>query len=148
VPTESAAERTAHTGYPGIPSGADRPEAAVKGTIELRAGNQGVRAKWIRIELRKVETLPGGGQSNTFFDHVGQSPVNVWQTTSEYELLHIVRALGSSLPRRHLYAESASNSKITPSTLGYPSLYPLVWRWKRTVRVWSAHGSAPFLRAA
>jgi hypothetical protein len=63
----------------------------VKGSIELRAGNQGVRAKWIRIELRKVETLPGGGQTNTFFDFVGHSPVNVWQTSNEYELLHGVR---------------------------------------------------------
>jgi hypothetical protein len=74
-------------------------QAAVKGTIELRAGNQGVKAKWVRIELRKVETLPGGGQANTFFDFVGQSPVNVWQTSDEYAVLYTVRSSTSAGPR-------------------------------------------------
>jgi hypothetical protein len=77
-------------------------QAAVKGTIELRAGNQGVKAKWVRIELRKVETLPGGGQANTFFDFVGQSPVNVWQTSDEYAVLYTVRSSISACPRRAL----------------------------------------------
>ncbi|KZT18091.1 hypothetical protein NEOLEDRAFT_1184596 [Neolentinus lepideus HHB14362 ss-1] len=76
-------------GYPGIPSsGADRPQAAVKGTLELRVGPQGIKAKWVRIELRKVETLPGGGQLNTYYDFVGQSPVNLWQSSDDYGLLH------------------------------------------------------------
>ncbi|KAI0077126.1 hypothetical protein K474DRAFT_1596652, partial [Panus rudis PR-1116 ss-1] len=76
-------------GYPGIPPGApDRPQAAVKGAIEVRVGPQGVRAKWVRIELRKVETLPGGGLTNTFFDFVGQSPIHVWQSDEEYSVLN------------------------------------------------------------
>ncbi|KAL6300503.1 hypothetical protein BKA93DRAFT_511906 [Sparassis latifolia] len=76
-------------GYPGIPPGPpDRPQAAVKGAIEVRVGPQGVKAKWVRIELRKVETLPGGGVANTFFDPVGQSPINVWQSGEEYGILH------------------------------------------------------------
>ncbi|THH01654.1 hypothetical protein EW026_g1078 [Hermanssonia centrifuga] len=75
-------------GYPGIPPGApDRPQAAVKGAIEVRVGPQGIKAKWVRIELRKVETLPGGGVTNTFFDFVGQSPINLWQSGEEYSLL-------------------------------------------------------------
>lgn len=75
-------------GYPGIPPGApDRPQAAVKGTIELRVAPEGVKAKWVRIELRKVEVLPGGGVANTFFDFVGQSPINVWQSSEEYGTL-------------------------------------------------------------
>ena len=37
----------------------------------------------MRIELRKVETLPGGGLQNTFFDFVGQSPINLWQQPGE-----------------------------------------------------------------
>ncbi|KAI0723860.1 hypothetical protein C8T65DRAFT_704534 [Cerioporus squamosus] len=77
-------------GYPGIPpGGADRPQAAVKGAIEVRVGQQGVKAKWVRIELRKVETLPGGGAANTFFDFVGQSPIHLWQSPNdEYSTLH------------------------------------------------------------
>ncbi|KAI1794712.1 hypothetical protein LXA43DRAFT_119499 [Ganoderma leucocontextum] len=77
-------------GYPGIPPGGpDRPQAAVKGAIEVRVGQQGVKAKWVRIELRKVETLPGGGVANTFFDFVGQSPINLWQSPNdEYSTLH------------------------------------------------------------
>ncbi|KAI0705881.1 hypothetical protein BC835DRAFT_1403695 [Cytidiella melzeri] len=75
-------------GYPGIPPGApDRPQAAVKGAIEVRVGPAGVKAKWVRIELRKIETLPGGGLANTFFDFVGQSPLNLWQSQGEYSPL-------------------------------------------------------------
>ncbi|KAJ7219055.1 hypothetical protein GGX14DRAFT_589677, partial [Mycena pura] len=74
-------------GYPGIPPGPDRPQAAVKGAIEVRTGPQGAKAKWVRIELRKVETLPGGGVVNTFHDFVGPSPVNLWTSSEEYGLL-------------------------------------------------------------
>nr|GAT61257.1 predicted protein [Mycena chlorophos] len=74
-------------GYPGIPPGPDRPQAAVKGAIEVRTGPQGAKAKWVRIELRKVETLPGGGVINTFHDFVGPSPVNLWTSSDEYGLL-------------------------------------------------------------
>ncbi|KAF5390578.1 hypothetical protein D9757_002719 [Collybiopsis confluens] len=75
-------------GYPGIPPGAaDRPQAAVKGAIEVRAGAQGVKAKWVRVELRKVETLPGGGLQNTFYDFVGPSPVTLWTASDEYGVL-------------------------------------------------------------
>ncbi|OJA13603.1 hypothetical protein AZE42_02737, partial [Rhizopogon vesiculosus] len=75
-------------GYPGIPPGArDRPQAAVKGAVEVRVGNQGVKAKWVRVELKKIETLPGGGQTNCYFDFVGRSPVNLWQSSEEYGLL-------------------------------------------------------------
>ncbi|KAG5726718.1 hypothetical protein E4T56_gene8985 [Termitomyces sp. T112] len=74
-------------GYPGIPPGGpDRPQAAVKGTVEVRAGPQGAKTKWVRIELRKVETLPGGGGSNTFYDSVG-SPINLWQSSDEFGVL-------------------------------------------------------------
>ncbi|KAH9066427.1 hypothetical protein EDB87DRAFT_1679163 [Lactarius vividus] len=60
-------------GYPGIPPGApDRPQAAVKGAIGVRMGPQGVKVKYVRVELRKIETLPGGAQ-NSFYDFVGQS---------------------------------------------------------------------------
>ncbi|THV08478.1 hypothetical protein K435DRAFT_740600 [Dendrothele bispora CBS 962.96] len=75
-------------GYPGIPPGApDRPQAAVKGAVEVRTGPQGVKAKWVRVELRKIETLPGGGISNTFSDFVGPSPVTVWTASEEYAVL-------------------------------------------------------------
>ncbi|KAG1865224.1 hypothetical protein C8R48DRAFT_772922 [Suillus tomentosus] len=75
-------------GYPGIPPAAkDRPQAAVKGAVEVRVGPQGVKAKWVRVELKKIETLPGGGQTNSYFDFVGSSPINLWQSSEEYGLL-------------------------------------------------------------
>ncbi|KAG1761582.1 hypothetical protein EDD22DRAFT_1032097 [Suillus occidentalis] len=75
-------------GYPGIPPAAkDRPQAAVKGAVEVRVGPQGVKAKWVRVELKKIETLPGGGQTNSYFDFVGSSPINLWQSGEEYGLL-------------------------------------------------------------
>ena len=64
-------------------------------------GPQGIKAKWVRIELRKVETLPGGGLQNTFFDFVGQSPINLWQSRGEdYGNLTTVR-LRVVAPRFH-----------------------------------------------
>lgn len=74
-------------GYPGIPPSQDRPQAAVKGAIEVRTPTAGVKAQWVRIELRKVETLPGGGDSNTFYDYVGPSPVTLWSAPDEYNIL-------------------------------------------------------------
>ena len=62
-------------------------------------GAQGVKAKWVRVELRKVETLPGGGQTNTFFDFIGESPINVWQADEreEWKELRTVSRLITSL---------------------------------------------------
>ncbi|KAN0107025.1 hypothetical protein V8E52_010533, partial [Russula decolorans] len=75
-------------GYPGIPPGApDRPQAAVKGAIEVRLGPQGVKAKYVRVELRKIETIPGV-PPNSYYDFVGQSPVNLWRSSEEYSMLH------------------------------------------------------------
>ncbi|KAK2459509.1 hypothetical protein APHAL10511_008493 [Amanita phalloides] len=78
------------TGYPGIPpNGSDRPQAAVKGAIEVRVPAQGVKAQWVKVELRKVETLPGGGAANTFYDVVGPGSLTLWASEgAEYELLH------------------------------------------------------------
>lgn len=60
--------------------------------VEVRVGPQGVKAEWVRIELRKVETLPGGGQTNIFYDFVGPSPVNLWTASEETgPLLRTVR---------------------------------------------------------
>lgn len=58
--------------------------------VEIRAAPQGAKAKWVRIELRKVETLPGGGAGNTFYDFVGPSPINLWTASEEYGMLRTV----------------------------------------------------------
>jgi hypothetical protein len=52
-------------------------------TIEVRLGPQGVKAKYVRVELRKIESLPGV-PPNSYYDFVGQSPVNLWQSSEEY----------------------------------------------------------------
>ncbi|KAH7107702.1 hypothetical protein BKA62DRAFT_649965 [Auriculariales sp. MPI-PUGE-AT-0066] len=69
-------------GYPGIPPSAqdDRTHAAVRGTVEVRPTQQ-LKAKWLRIELRKVETLPAN--AGIFYDHVGQSPLTLWQSEGD-----------------------------------------------------------------
>lgn len=33
-------------------------------TVEVRVGNAPVKAKWVRVELRKYETLPGASTFN------------------------------------------------------------------------------------
>jgi hypothetical protein len=58
--------------------------------VEVRVATVGVKAKWVRIELRKVETLPGAGSGNTFYDFVGPSPVNLWTASDEYGILRTV----------------------------------------------------------
>ncbi|KAF8634511.1 hypothetical protein AX15_000844 [Amanita polypyramis BW_CC] len=78
------------TGYPGIPpNGSDRPQAAVRGALEVRVPLQGVKTQYVRIELQKMEVLPGGGPSNTFYDPVGPGAVTLWaaENNNEYEVL-------------------------------------------------------------
>ncbi len=53
-------------------------------------GPQGVKAKYVRVELRKIETIPGV-PPNSYYDFVGQSPVNLWRSSEEYSMLHSVR---------------------------------------------------------
>jgi hypothetical protein len=56
-------------------------------TLEVRCP-QPMKAKWVRVELRKIEHLPGGAQ---FVDHVGQSPLTVWKPQEgEWGVLHSV----------------------------------------------------------
>ncbi|KAF8479429.1 hypothetical protein F5888DRAFT_1642445, partial [Russula emetica] len=55
--------------------------------IEVRLGPQGVKAKYVRVELRKIETIPGV-PPNSYYDFVGQSPVNLWRSSEEYSMLH------------------------------------------------------------
>ena len=45
----------------------------------------------MRVELKKIETLPGGGQANSYFDHVGPSPISLWQSSEDYSVLQSVR---------------------------------------------------------
>lgn len=68
--------------------------------VEVRVGPQGTKAKWVRVELKKIETLPGGGQANSYYDHIGSSPIVLWQSSEEYSMLQSVSALSNSAPFR------------------------------------------------
>ena len=61
-------------GWPGIPASSTRKPAAVNGTLEVRTGANPIKARWIRVELRKYEALPPGfptsSQGETW-EHVG-----------------------------------------------------------------------------
>jgi hypothetical protein len=61
-----------------------------KQALEVRVSPQGVKAKWVSVVLRKVETLPGGGQADKFYDDVG-SPLYLWRTSEEFAVLRTVR---------------------------------------------------------
>lgn len=82
-------------GYPGIPAGPNRPQAAVCGTVEVRVGAQPIKAKWVRVEIRKHESLPPGfpGSSLTSnnaenWELVGEIH-NLWQSPpgKEFDVL-------------------------------------------------------------
>ncbi|KAF8699363.1 hypothetical protein RHS03_07184, partial [Rhizoctonia solani] len=67
-------------GYPGIPGHGERKGAIVQGTLEVRGT---VKAKWVRVELRKIEILPGGGQNNTFAETIGERPITLWSARDD-----------------------------------------------------------------
>ena len=93
-------------------------------------GPQGVKAKYVRVELRKIETLPGGAQ-NSFYDFVGQSPINLWQSSEEYSMLQSV----SSSFAPFFLVPHVEYSKIFLSTFEYPSQFPRLLHSKVAVRV-------------
>ncbi|KAG8896383.1 hypothetical protein FRC01_011847, partial [Tulasnella sp. 417] len=73
-------------GFPGIPHHLpERPPAMIRGVVELRPSGSSVKARWVKIELRKLETLPGGGQLNTEIDCVGETPITLWQARNEWD---------------------------------------------------------------
>ncbi|KAJ7599104.1 hypothetical protein C8J56DRAFT_182070 [Mycena floridula] len=77
-------------GYPGIPAGTspNRPLASIEGSLDLRTAVP-IKAKWVCVELQKVETLPAGTKTNTFHDVVDPGPLVLWSKldTEEWSLL-------------------------------------------------------------
>lgn len=97
----------------------------------------------MRIELRKVETLPGGGITNTFFDFVGQSPISVWQSNEEYGELTSVRHIHFSwldtfsLNCLHMHSSIriAYHRWTFLSSFVFQSRFHPALRWRRAVRI-------------
>jgi hypothetical protein len=96
-------------------------------------GPQGVKAKYVRIELRKIETLPGGPQ-NSFYDFVGQGPVNLWQSSDEFSMLQSVSFPCSPPFIPLLLVPDIEYSKMFLSTFDYRSQFPRLSRSKMEVR--------------
>lgn len=75
-------------GFPGIPGSSTRPPPAVCGTVEVRIGPVPVKAKWVRIEIRKHELLPSGfpsaGSGGDTWEHVGEI-VDLWKAPAGKE---------------------------------------------------------------
>jgi hypothetical protein len=74
-------------GWPGIPPSENPPRkpAGVHGTVEVRtAGATGIKARWVRVELRKHETLPSSAANANPWEHVGEI-VTLWQTPQGQE---------------------------------------------------------------
>lgn len=77
-------------GFPGIPAGTNRQPAGVSGTVEVRVGAQPVKAKWVRVEIRRHEQLPPGFPSSQeeTWEHVGEIN-NLWKSPpgKDFDLL-------------------------------------------------------------
>lgn len=69
-------------GYPGIPATpqtSTRKPPAICGTVEVRPGGATIKAKWVRVELRRHEALPAAlgfpnpskGDPSDNWEHVG-----------------------------------------------------------------------------
>ncbi|KAF9443208.1 hypothetical protein P691DRAFT_843738 [Macrolepiota fuliginosa MF-IS2] len=78
-------------GWPGIPPSLENPPAGVQGDVVVQTLKEGVSAQWVRIELRKVEVLPGGGENNTFYDGLGPHPLTLWGADDKYNNLYSQR---------------------------------------------------------
>lgn len=97
----------AFTGYPGIPASSPsdpappldpllplslihRPQAHLTGTVEIRSPSKGgpIRAKWLSVELEKIETVPpppnsgssgkGAASDAKFVELIGIGPSHTW----------------------------------------------------------------------
>ncbi|KAL9941014.1 hypothetical protein V8E36_000502 [Tilletia maclaganii] len=62
-------------GYPGIPASQSRPPARIAGVVHLRGPPKGIQAAWLRIELRKNETIPPGDH---WAELIGRGPIDLW----------------------------------------------------------------------
>ncbi|WVW86011.1 hypothetical protein I302_108049 [Kwoniella bestiolae CBS 10118] len=72
-------------GYPGIPASPTRKAAGVHGSLELRVGSIPVKAKWVRVEIRKYESLPPGFPNSSFepvWEHIGEIET-LWKPSDE-----------------------------------------------------------------
>jgi len=58
---------------------ASRNAAHIAGNVEVRLGSKGMKASWLRIELRKIETVPGG---ENWGELIGSGPIDVWSARS------------------------------------------------------------------
>jgi hypothetical protein len=60
--------------FPGIPAStsASRNAAHIAGSIEVRLGSKGLKAQWLRIELRKLESVTGG---ENWGELIGKGPI-------------------------------------------------------------------------
>ncbi|KAK4689338.1 hypothetical protein P7C73_g757, partial [Tremellales sp. Uapishka_1] len=74
-------------GWPGIPASPNRKPPGVHGTVELRIGAVPIKARWVRIEIRKHETVPGIAGSGSW-EHVGEI-VDLWKVKpgQEWDML-------------------------------------------------------------
>ena len=61
--------------------------------VEVRLGPQGAKAKYVRVELRKIETLPAP-PPNSFYSIVGsENPTVLWQASEEWGVLQTVSGI-------------------------------------------------------
>lgn len=80
-------------GKPGIPAGGNREGARIKGTVEVRLGQQPVKAKWLRVEVRRHETSPSGAPRMSAtgqpFEHVGKVHILWKPSVGEWDNLQL-----------------------------------------------------------
>ena len=92
------------------------------------------------MELRKVETLPGGGSTNTFYDLIGPGSVTLWTSGgAEYEVLHGVSHIRFLSIQSHVIL----HSKISHSQYAYQKQSRPVCSWNSEVRFTAPSSNNP-----
>lgn len=85
-----------------------------------------MKAKWLRVELRKTEILPG---VNPQSDPVGPGPLNVWGPFEDWATLESVSILDNRRKPAKAVAARLSFSDSHPRV--YPAYYQPWELWHR-----------------
>ena len=93
------------------------------------ADSHPIKAKWVHVELRRIEILPGGGQANSFSDVVRGGSFNVWSAKGEWEAITAVRIFSHHWDPVRIDDPRGCRG-IYRSRLRYPKTFHLVLHWK------------------
>ncbi|KAE8189826.1 hypothetical protein A4X06_0g2958 [Tilletia controversa] len=120
-PSSKAAQQGSFIqGFPGIPPSHDRPPARIAGVVHLKAPPKGINAAWLRIELRKNETIPPGDH---WAELIGRGPIDLW--TAPGVAPRVAHATANKGPRGKMEPAEEPEDWQNLTDSSYPFVIPI-----------------------